>query len=112
MAKIKDKINAKLRDDFNSIDWQYGPDYDPEKKVLRYGKYVPLRLVNGYDDARYGNPDEKKFLAFVLRNGVKGLGDIGAIGLSGYGTVKLGLHLKSKHDARKKKERDTNINTQ
>lgn len=108
MVKIKDKIYSKLRDEFNSIDWHYGPDYDPEKTVLRYGKNVPLRLVNGYDDARYGNPDHKKFVAFVLRNGAKGLGAVGILGLSGYGAVKLGLHLKSKHDAKKKKEKDTN----
>ncbi len=104
MVKIMDKIYSKLRDEFNSIDWYYGPDYDPEKIVLRNGKNVPLRLVNGYDDARYGNPDHKKFEAFVLRNGVKGLGAVGILGLSGYGTVKLGLHLKSKHDEKKKKK--------
>ena len=108
MVKIKDKIYSKLRDEFNSIDWHYGPDYDPEKTVLRNGKNVPLRLVNGYDDARYGNPDQKKFVAFVLRNSAKGLGAVGILGLSGYGAVKLGLHLKSTHDAKKKKEKDTN----
>ncbi|MDQ1005444.1 hypothetical protein QFZ28_006022 [Neobacillus niacini] len=61
MRKIKDKIYAKLRDDFNKIDWYYGPDYDPKKKVLRYGKMVSLERVNEYDNRRYGNPDEKKF---------------------------------------------------
>lgn len=108
MVKIKDKIYSKLRNEFNSIDWERGPDYDPEKIVFWYGKYVPLRLVNGYDDARYGNPDHKKLEEFVLRNGVKGLGAVGIFGLSGYGIVKLGLHLKSKHDEKKKKEKDTN----
>lgn len=43
-------------------------------------------------------------MAFVLRNRAKGLGAVGIMGLSGYGAVKLGVHLKSKHDAEKKKE--------
>lgn len=101
MVKIKDKFFSELRDEFNSIDWERGSDYDPERIVSRYGKNVPLRLVNGYDDARYGNPDHKKFVEFVLRNGVKGLGVVGILGLGGYGTVKIGLHLKSKHDEKK-----------
>jgi hypothetical protein len=108
MRKIKNKIVAKLRDDFNSIDWHYGPDYDPEKRVLRYGRYVPLRFVNGYDDARYGNPDHKKIMGFLLRNGAKGVGAVGILGLSGYGVFKFASHLKSKHDATKTKEKDTN----
>ena len=92
MGKIKDKFNDKMN-------WYYGPDYDPKKKVLRYGKMVPLERLNEYDNYRYGNPDDKKILALIL-------GSLSLVGASGYGVFKLGSHLKSKHDVRKKKEKE------
>ncbi|MGJ3194712.1 hypothetical protein [Peribacillus frigoritolerans] len=92
MGIIRDKINAKMN-------WYYGPDYDPEKKVLRYGKMVTLERLNEYDNYRYGNPDDKKILALSLVS-------LSVIGASGYGVFKLGSHLKTKHDERKKKEKE------
>ncbi|WP_198516256.1 hypothetical protein [Lysinibacillus xylanilyticus] len=92
MGKIKDKFNSKMN-------WYYGPDYDPKKRVLRYDKMVTLEKLNEYDNYRQGNPDDKKILALIL-------GSLGVIGTSGYGVFKLGSHLKSKHDEKKKKEKE------
>jgi len=88
MEEIRDKLNTKMN-------WYDGPDYDPKKEVLRYGKMVTLERLNEYDNYRYGNPDDKKVLALIL-------GSLSVIGVSGYGVFKLGTHLTSKHDKRKK----------
>lgn len=91
MGIIRDKFNA-------TMNWYYGPDYDPKKEVLRYGKMVRLEQLNEYDNYRYGNPDDKKSLTL-------GLVSLSVLSVSGYGVFKLSSHLKSKNDVRKKKRK-------
>ncbi|WP_307198102.1 hypothetical protein [Neobacillus niacini] len=46
-----------------------------------------------------------------MRNSVIGVSAVGVIGLSGYGVLKLGSHLKSKHDAKKEREKENLLPT-
>ncbi|QED46774.1 hypothetical protein [Cytobacillus dafuensis] len=103
MGETWDEFKVKIMKKYPEKDWYYGPDYDPKKVVLRYGKMKTLEQINAWDNHRYGNPDDKIVRAIVLRKGLIGVSAISAIGYGGY---KLISHLKSKHDDKKKKEKE------
>lgn len=63
-------------------------DNDPDKKVLRYGKYVSLKQLHEYDDYVYYRPRRQMVGRVIICGGLAG----------GY---YLGSSLKEKYDKRK-----------
>lgn len=78
---------SKFSKAFNEFFYAWG-DNDPNKKVLRYGKYVSLKQLHGYDDHVYYRPRRQM---------------AGTVIVLGIGTClyKGGSYLKAKYDKRK-----------
>ncbi|PFM62171.1 hypothetical protein COJ48_19490 [Bacillus cereus] len=81
---------SKFSKAFNEYFYARG-DNDPKKEVWRYGKYVSLERLYGYDDYVYYRPRRQ------MAGTVIGLSLIG----SGYCLYKGGSYLKAKYDKRK-----------
>ncbi|RHW41968.1 hypothetical protein D1B31_04800 [Neobacillus notoginsengisoli] len=85
---------SKLSKAFNEYFYAWG-DNDPNKKVLRYGKFVSLKQLHGYDDHVYYRPRRQMAGTVII------LGGVGLFGASGYGLYKGVSYLKAKYDKRK-----------
>lgn len=80
---------------FNEFFYAWG-DNDPKKEVLRYGKFVTLERLHGYDDYRYYRPRR------IMAGRIIILGGLSAIGLSVTG---VGLGVKVIKDKYNQKDR-------
>lgn len=85
---------SKLSTKFNEYFYASG-DNDPNQRVWRYGKYVSLRQLHGYDDYVYYRQRRQMAGRVII------LGGLGLIGASGYCLYKGGSYLKDKYDKKK-----------
>lgn len=81
---------SKLLIAFNEYFYAWG-DNDPNKEVWRYGKYVSLKQLHGYDDYVYYRPRRQMAGRVIILGGLA----------SGYCLYKGGSYLKAKYDKRK-----------
>lgn len=95
---------SKLSKAWNDYFYAWG-DNDPDKQVWRYGKYVSLKMLHGYDDYVYYRPRRNTAGALII------LGGLGLVGATGVGLYKGGSYLKAKYDEKaieKKKDNPKN----
>jgi hypothetical protein len=78
---------SKLSKLFNEFFYAWG-DNDPKKKVLRYGKFLTLEQLHGYDDYKYYRPRRQMAGGIIILGGLCLIG----VGVKG---------IKSKYDTRK-----------
>lgn len=78
MSKIKKLVNEYF--------YAWG-DNNPDTKIFRYGKYIPLRLLHGYDDYVYYRPRRQMAGTILI---------MGGITLVGSGVYKGVSYLKEK----------------
>lgn len=78
---------AKLSKILKEYFYAWGDD-DPEKKVLRYGKFITLRRLHEYDDYKYYRP---------RRNAAKSI----FIATGGYALFRGGKYLKDRFDGKR-----------
>lgn len=84
------RIISKLSKAFNEYFYAWG-DNDPKRNVWRYGKYVSLKQLYGYDDYVYYRPRRQKAKVVII---------IVCLTI-GYCLYKCGYYLKDKYDKRK-----------